>query len=144
MTRNLHIVTFFILLFLISGCDTSGADHSTTKMWYRAINKEDTATFKVSVTDKQFKGTFEINYHGVYKDSGEVKGYVRGDTLVGNYLYQHYGIDKLYRIPIALLKRKDQLILGVGAMEIYLERTYFKPNVPIDYQHVKFVFEKME
>ncbi|HKG08543.1 MAG TPA: hypothetical protein VKB19_18890 [Pedobacter sp.] len=129
---------------LIGGCDTSGVDHRTTRMWYRAVNKDDTATFKVDVTDGQFKGVFEINYHGSFKDSGEVKGYVHGDTLVGNYLYRHYGMEQLHRIPVAFLKSADKLIMGVGAMEIYLERTYFKKNKPIDYQNVKFIFEKMD
>lgn len=134
----------FIFFVILAGCDTSGSDHRTTKMWYRAIDKDDTATFKVSVTDGQFKGTLEINYHGSFKDSGEVSGYVRGDTLAGNYLFQHYGMEQLRRIPVSLLKKEDKLILGVGSMEIYLDRTYFKKNMPIDYKNVKFVFEKME
>jgi len=128
---------------LLAGCDTSGSDHRTTKMWYRAVAGDDTATFKVDVTDKQFKGTLEILYDGHYKDSGEVKGYVKGDTLVGNYLFTHYGMEQLRRIPIALLQQNNKLILGVGSMEIYLDRTYFKKNRPIDYKNVKFVFEKV-
>jgi hypothetical protein len=144
MKGALYFGLGLILFLALSGCDTSGVDHSTTKMWYRAIDKDDTATFKVSVTDQQFKGQFEINYHGSYKDSGEVSGYVRGDTLVGNYLFQHYGMEQLRRIPVALLKKDGKLILGVGAMEIFLDRTYFKKNAPIDYKNVKFVFEKMK
>ena len=127
----------------LAGCDTSGSDHRTRKMWYRAIHKTDTAVFKVDVTDGQFKGLYEISYGGEYRDSGEVSGYVKGDTLLGNYLYQRVGIPQLHRIPIALLKKGDKLIMGVGSMEIYLERAYFKPRVPIDYQNVKFIFEKL-
>lgn len=144
-TLSMRFLQFALILLaatLIWSCDTSGSDHKTTKMLYRAINKTDTAVFNVSVTDGQFKGLYEISYGGEYRDSGEVSGYVKGDTLAGNYLYQRVGIEQLHRIPIALLKKGDKLIMGVGSMEIYLERTYFKPGVPIDYEHVKFIFEK--
>jgi len=138
------VFLLFASTTLLYGCDTSGVDHSTTKMRYRAVSGDDTATFKVNVTDKQFVGTLEILYDGHYKDSGEVKGYVKGDTLTGNFLFTHYGMEQLRRIPIALLQQNNKLILGVGSMEIYLDRTYFKKNRPIDYKNVKFVFEKMK
>lgn len=142
--KFLHLVLVAAIIILVSRCDTSGSDHKTTRLWYRAIHEEDTAIFKVNIKDQQFKGLFEINYHGTYRDSGEVSGYVKGDTLLGNYLYQRVGIEQLHRIPIAILKKNNKLILGVGAMEIYLERTYFKPKVPIDYKNVKFIFEKID
>lgn len=138
---KIFIRTFLALSVFICGCDTSGVDHRTLNMKYRAVDKTDTALLHISITDSQFKGQFEIKYHGTVKDSGEVSGYVKGDTLVGNFLFQHYGMELKHRIPIALLNRDHKLIMGIGAMEIYLQRTYFKKNVPIDYKNVKFIFE---
>lgn len=134
------------IIFAIAGCSGNGSQSAVDlerKVLYRAVSKDDTATFKVTFKDKQFYGQYEINYHGVYKDSGDVNGIVKGDTLKGTYHYQHYRIQEWYRIPIALLKKENKLIMGVGDMEIYMNMTFFSKGVPIDYQHPKFVFEKV-
>lgn len=129
------------LIFTLLACTHNNGDQDTAKTTYRAINKNDTAILKINLTDREFYGQFEINYHGSYKDSGEVTGIVKGDTLRGTYRFQHYGIETWHRIPIALLKKNDKLILGVGSMEIYMNMTYFKKNSPIDYKSPKFIFE---
>lgn len=137
------IITFCVsILFIVAGCGNPGADDGRAKVLYRAINKDDTADLKVKLIGREFYGQFEINYHGVYKDSGDVNGIIKGDTLRGTYHYQHYGIETWHRIPIALLKKDNKLIMGVGAMEIYMNMTFFTKSIPIDYQHPKFIFEK--
>jgi hypothetical protein len=139
---SLTTAIFTILVFGASGCQNDQIRDNEPKVLYRAVNKNDTALFKVFLTEKEFYGQFEINHHGVYKDSGDVNGIIKGDTLLGTFHYQSYGVEKWYRIPIALLKKKDQLIMGVGPMEIYMNMTFFTKNIPIDYQHPMFVFEK--
>jgi hypothetical protein len=131
------------LVIMIHGCNSPDIDDNEPKVPYRAINKDDTAIFKVKLTEKEFHGQFEINYHGIYKDSGDVNGIIKGDTLLGTFHFQSYGVEKWYRIPIALLKKNDKLIMGVGSMEIYMNMTFFTKNIPIDYQHPKFIFEKL-
>lgn len=128
---------------MICACSGENVDQNSTKTLYRAISKDDTATFKISLTDKEFFGQLEINYHGAYKDSGGVTGIVKGDTLRGTYRFQHYGVETWYRTPIALLKKNNKLIMGIGTMEIYMNMRYFKKNVPIDYENPKFIFEKV-
>ncbi len=132
------------MIFTISGCSSHDVDDNENKVLYRAINKGDTASLKVKLVDKEFYGQYEINYHGAYKDSGDVNGIIKGDTLKGTFHFQSYGIEKWYRIPISLLKKDDKLIMGVGSMEIYMNMTFFTKNVPIDYQHPKFVFERAD
>lgn len=127
----------------IYACQNNSVDKNDTKTLYRAINKNDTATFKIKLTDKEFYGQLEINYHNAYKDSGNVTGIVKGDTLKGTYRFRHYGIETWHTIPIALLKKAEKLIMGQGDMEIYMNMRYFKKNAPINYQNPKFVFEKM-
>jgi len=136
------VILCMSVIFVISGCDNHDADDKGAKELYRAIDKNDTASLKVRLTQKEFYGQFEINYHGLYKDSGDVNGVLKGDTLKGTFHYQHYGTDEWYRIPIALLKKNNKLIMGVGSMEIYMNMTFFTKSIPIDYQHPKFVFEK--
>jgi len=131
------------LAIVLSGCNSDAVSDGGPKVLYRAVDKKDTASFKVYFTPKEFHGQFEINYAGVYKDSGDVNGIIKGDTLMGTFHYQSYGIEKWYRIPIALLKKDGRLIMGIGSMEIYMNMTFFTKSIPIDYQHPKFVFEKM-
>lgn len=131
------------MIFILSGCNNTEPDRHATKTLYQAINNGDTATFKIKLTDKEFYGQYEINYHGAYKDSGDVTGIVKGDTLKGTYRFQHYGIEKWHTTPIALLKKDDQLIMGEGSLEIYMNIPYFKKHIPINYKNPRFVFEKM-
>lgn len=130
------------LAIAIYSCNNASIEKNDSKILYSAVNKDDTATFHIKLTDKEFYGQFEINYRGAYKDSGDVTGIVKGDTLKGTYRFQHYGIEKWHSMPIALLKKDGKLIMGDGAMEIYMNMRYFKKNRPINYENPKFVFEK--
>lgn len=136
---QLLIINHF-LLFL--SCGSPAADTQGQKVLYSAIHETDSARLNIILTDKIFEGQFEISHNGVYKDSGDVNGVLKGDTLMGTFHYQSYGVEKWYRIPIALLKKDKQLIMGTGSMEIYMNMTFFSKKIPIDYQHPKFVFEK--
>lgn len=130
------------MVLAINGCANHAAEDET-KTLYRAVNKKDTASLNIKLDSKQFYGQFEINYDGLYKDSGDVNGIVKGDTLKGTFHYQQYGNSTWYRIPIALLKRDHKLIMGIGSMEIFMNMTFFKKTVPLDYQHPKFIFEQV-
>lgn len=136
-------IAFLFAVLSLFGCH-SGGDRGgkPIKTLYKAICKDDTAKLNIQVDGNAYEGQLEINYHGQYKDSGAVYGIIKKDTLKGTYNFQHYGMDRWEKIPIALLKKGSKLILGVGEMEIYMNMTYFKKTVPIDYQNVKFKFEK--
>ena len=137
------LLPFLGIIFILSSCHNSETDLEETKTMYQAINNADTATFNIKLTDKEFYGQYEVNYHGAYKDSGDVTGIIKGDTLRGTYRFQHYGIEKWHTTPIALLKKDDQLIMGEGSLEIYMNIPYFKKHIPINYKNPRFVFEKM-
>jgi len=141
MMKPIHILLINLLSLLVS-CGDPAADEHGKKVLYSAIDHTDTARLHIILTDKVFEGQYEINHEGMYKDSGDVNGVVKGDTLMGTFHYQSYGVAKWYRIPIALLKKDKQLIMGIGSMQIYMNMTFFNKRIPIDYQHPKFVFEK--
>ena len=143
-TNNALLVIFAIILLIISSCTHPEPEEHGKKVTYSAVNKTDTARLHIILTDKAFEGQYEISHDGVYKDSGDINGVIKGDTLKGTFHYQSYGVEKWYRIPIALLKKDQQLIMGVGSMQIYMNMTFFNKNIPIDYQHPKFVFEKSQ
>lgn len=141
---HIAAILFLFVALLIDGCSPSGPAPKETTVLYRAIAKTDTANLKINYSGNAFYGQMEINYGGAYKDSGDVNGVVKGDTLKGTYYFQHYGIELKQRIPISMLKKNNTLILGVGEMEIYMNMTFFKKTVPIDYQHTKFNFEQLK
>jgi len=133
------IKLLLIGIFAIAiGCNNASDE---IKLPYRAVAKNDTANLKIILKQKEFYGQLEINYNGLYKDSGDVSGIVKGDTLKGTFYYQRYGKGTKRRIPIALLKRDHKLVMGVGEMEVYMNITFFKKGIPIDYQKAKFVFQ---
>jgi len=142
--KLISLIKACCILLTFAACSSNDAPaEKETAISYRAIYKSDTATLHGKFTGKAFYGQMEVNYNGAYKDSGEVNGIIKGDSLLGTFHFQHYGIEQWHRIPIALLKKDRKLIMGVGEMEVKMNMTFFKKNVPIDYEHVKFVFEKI-
>lgn len=140
--RNSLSILVIVMMPFIAGCGHEEAKADETKVLYKAIAKDDTASLHIHIDEKEFYGQYEINYHGSFKDSGDVSGIIHGDTLKGTYHYQHYGIEQWRRIPISLLRKDEKLIMGVGAMEIYMNMTFFKKGEPLDYAHPKFVFSR--
>jgi hypothetical protein len=142
MNKAVYVLLASLFLMIFSCTQAKLGEHGQ-KVLYRAIDKTDTARLQIILTDKVFEGQYEISHDGVYKDSGDVNGVVKGDTLKGTFHYQSYGVEKWYRIPVAFLKKDQRLIMGVGSMQIYMNMTFFNKNIPIDYQHPKFVFKKV-
>lgn len=141
VVRKLLGVMVLMPIFLC-GCHSKEQELKTEHVSYVAIKDRDTASLSLMITGSLFKGKYEINYHGSHKDSGDVKGRIKGDTLLGDYFFQHYGMEKWHRAPIALLKRNQKLVMGVGSTETFLSKSYFKKGTVIDYDHVKFIFQR--
>ena len=128
----------FLIGFLLLSCN----DHYpvATRTAYIAVKTSDTARAILEILPGTFKGTLEISYHGVYKDSGNVKGVVKGDTLVGEFNYQQYHLPTWMRKPFNLLKKEDKLIMGEGIIKYTFGRVHFDTKAPIVYSDTGFVF----
>lgn len=109
---------------------------------YIAINGTDTAWLNLTVSGTSFKGKCAINFSNNYLDSGSVRGRLYGDTLVGDFHYLHYGLE-WKRVSFALLKRNNTLIMGEGDQGFYFGIPYFKPDTPLQFDSVKFVFQEI-
>jgi len=109
---------------------------------YIAIDGSDTARLDLRIKGTTFKGRCAISYGDRYVDSGEVKGLVRGDSLLGDFHYHHYGLE-WKRIAFALLKDGDQLAMGEGGQGEYFNIPYFKPE-ELRFDSVRFVFRKID
>jgi len=141
MLKNFIMVSLSIA-FLMS-CNSKEAKNDYNHVIYRAVNNKDTAILAINKSNKRFYGRYEISYYRVGKDSGDVRGDIKGDTLRGDFHYISNG-GSWKRIPIALLKKQNKLFLGSGVIGTYMNLPCFIPGTPIDYNNSKFVFEEIK
>lgn len=141
-----RIVQFgFSLAFCVALFSCNDKLKQGKQFYYRAIKNEDTAHLRFTrLEDDNFFGQYEIHYGQFRKDSGEVRGIISGDTIKGSFYYQPYGGGVLKRYPIALLKKKNKLLLGKGVISVYMGIPSFLKSEPIDYSNPEFVFEEIK
>lgn len=139
-TKTILSVVLGILLF---SCNSKEGKEKYQQSLYRAIHNKDTAILAINMNDKRFFGRYEISHYGVGKDSGEVRGDIKGDTLRGDYHYLTFG-GSWKRVPLALLKKDNKLFLGKGVVGTYFNLPCFVPDVPIEYHNSAFIFEEIK
>lgn len=109
----------FILLLLsfLTGC--SGPEYHTK--YYKAVSldKRDTAWLKIEVSKDAFHGNYQIKYDDQSKDDGAITGAVRGDTLLGKFVYLSRNNVRLVH-PITFLRSGEKLKLGTGKAGTYM------------------------
>ncbi|HTG67120.1 MAG TPA: hypothetical protein VL859_12170 [Flavobacterium sp.] len=144
LKRKIAAIKILIVLsILFLSCDNS--IRNGKQFYYRAVNDKDTALLSfIKLEDNRFFGQYEIRYGGVRKDSGELRGIISGDTIKGSFYYHPYGGGVLKRYPVALLKRKNKLLLGEGVISVYMGIPSFMKGEPIDYSDPEFVFEEIK
>lgn len=111
----------------------------TAATQYRAVSGRDTAILYITQKGTAITGNLRFTFANGNTTTGLLKGTLKGDTLLGDYLFKtEQGI--WYRNPLAFLQRGNQLTMGIGQMEFAWGRGYFKKNEPIDYDKGRFVF----
>ncbi|MHA4896377.1 hypothetical protein ACXZ1K_16605 [Pedobacter sp. PWIIR3] len=138
------IALFFAILLSASCIQNTKQNHDgLLEEKYSAYRKGDTAFLVLHHSKSVFKGVLMINYQSTYKDSGDVRGFIKGDTLIGDFSYKHYGQPTWYRDPIRLLKKGNKLIMGKGLPRLTVGIPNFNPAVPVDYnENTQLVFIK--
>lgn len=140
----LPLIKYALLSFILYGCNRPKEVKvvESNSASYIAIAGPDTAWLDLTIKGTTFKGRCAINYNNKFVDSGEVKGLIRGDSLLGDFHYLHYGLE-WKRVAFALLKKADKLAMGEGGQGAYFNIPYFKPD-ELRFDSVRFVFQKME
>lgn len=142
LRASISLIKYTLLVFVLYGCSRPHAvkvlESNTTS--YLAVAGADTARLDLTIKGTTFKGRCAINYGGKFTDSGEVKGLIRGDTLLGDFHYLHYGLE-WKRVAFALLKNGDKLAMGEGGQGEYFNIPYFKPE-ELRFDSVRLVFQK--
>ena len=132
--------------FTIAACNPDReTSNKTVTTRYVAYSKGDTAIATLVESPSLFKGVLEIRYEGSYKDSGDVRGFIKGDTLMGDYHYQSYWLPIWKRKPVIFLRRNGNLVLGKGIVKFTMGIPHYNPSYPVEYDESKsFVFKKLE
>jgi hypothetical protein len=113
---------------------------------YKALYEEDTVELKIN-TLKSGKVTGDMVMKIVDKPKkvGKIIGEFHGDTLFVDYtFFQGANDKKIFKNPMAMLKKGNELILGSGKIETYLGRSYFAKDKPIDFEKVKYKFTTVD
>lgn len=135
----------FVLAMLFLAC--GGNNKPPTQLTYTkyiARYEGDSAIAVINKSGKIFSGSLKISHGGDNIDSGQVKGLVKGDTLVGEFHFMHYKLE-WKRKPVAFLIKKDTLLMGEGLTKLTVGIPHFDPAVPIDFKGKKhLVFVKVE
>jgi hypothetical protein len=140
--KSLLLLVVVIFSFIIS-CNNKEDKSQYNQVTYRAVHNKDTAVLSLNINDKRFYGRYEISYYKTGKDSGDVRGDIKGDTLRGDFHYISNG-GSWKRTPIAILKKENKLFLGTGVIGTYFNLPLFMPDQPIEYNKAKFVFEEVK
>ncbi|UIR55023.1 hypothetical protein LZQ00_12115 [Sphingobacterium sp. SRCM116780] len=139
-----YVFKYFYLPTLVMLLSCSSAENDATPKYYQAIANRDTAFLKITKRKNFFYGQYIIQYGLSSKDSGEVQGKISGDTLIGDYFYIPRNGGTKKRTAFALLQKGKTLRLGTGAVMSFLDIPYYAPDVPINYDQSKFVFEEIK
>ncbi|OXB05023.1 hypothetical protein [Flavobacterium pectinovorum] len=113
---------------------------------YKAIYEKDTIDLKLNtLKNGKLTGDMVMKVAPSTVRTGEVAGEFHGDTLFVDYTFKELASkDRIFKNPMALLKRDKQLILGNGTMQTTMGVTYLVKDKPIDFESVKYKFESVE
>lgn len=139
---NLKSLLFLVLVLItILSCNSKEEKNGYKEVFYQAVNNKDTAILALNISDKRFYGRYEISYYKTGKDSGDVRGDIKGNTLRGDFHFISNG-GSWKRLPLALLKKENKLILGSGVVGTYMNLPCYIQGT-LNYNDPKFVFEEI-
>jgi len=158
MKNKIYGLTFLISVFLF-GCghyakNTAQQDAENYRLSkspeqsFTAVYQKDSAFLKYkTMPGGKILGSLVIKY-GELKPlaldkefyHGDIKGSFAKDTLFAEYTFTDGAKKTIYKNPIALLQKNDQLLLGFGAYVNYLGRTWFIHHNQINFIKGRFRF----
>lgn len=161
---KIEINTFLLLIsILVSGCnhDTRNSAQrnednykliKSPEQCFIAVYQKDSAFLKFKSMPKgKIQGKLVMKYSEpdpITSEKefyhGEITGEFKKDTLFVDYIFADGAKPTMYRNPLALLKKDNTLILGFGAIENYLGKTWFINHKAINFNKSRFQFQPAE
>ena len=113
---------------------------------YNALYESDTINLKINTLNNgKITGDMVMKIIDMPEKVGKIAGEFHGDTLFVDYTFiQGTNDKKVFKNPMAMLKKGNELILVSGKIETYLGRSYFAKDTPIDFEKVKYKFTTVD
>lgn len=113
---------------------------------FQAVYESDTIYLEMNTLDDgKISGEMMMKLEKMPVKTGKINGEFRGDTLFADYSFiQGANENRVFKNPIAVLKRGEEFILGNGQIETYLGASYFAKGKPIDFDKVKYKFTTVD
>lgn len=154
--KNLTLFCLFLACIGLESCNKKEnqkeadvaalPEKSINLQCYQALYDNDTLNLTINTSSTgKISGEMVMKVFEKAEKVGKITGEFRGDTLFADYSFTQVENDKvMYKNPIALLKRDQELILGNGQIETYLGASYFAKGKPIDFDNVKYKFSPVD
>jgi hypothetical protein len=157
LKNQIYNLIFFISVFLF-GCNRGTKNTAPQPDSYKlikspeqcfiAVYQKDSAFLKFkTMPNHKIQGRLVIKYAELEPDAlqkefyhGEITGKFSRDTLFADYIFADGKNGTLYRNPIALLRKNNKLVLGSGAIENYLGKSWFINHKAINFNKSRFQF----
>jgi hypothetical protein len=157
MKNEIYKLIFFISVFLFS-CNhpTKNVDDykliKGPEQCFIAIFQKDSAFLKFkTMPNGGIRGGLIIKYSEPEPNElkkhfyhGEITGRFTKDTLFADYSFADRTEKTIYVNPIALLRKGNKLVLGFGAIETYLGRSWLINHKSINFNKSRFQFVPTE
>lgn len=140
LTSNLIAVlpVFLVLLSSLVSCNKTKG----TSTDYIAIRNRDTASLSLTRYGKRFFGKLIVYKPGAVIDSGEVRGDIINDSLIGDFHYLPFGAKHTKRRAFALRDSSGYLVRGYGIERVYMGIPYYVEG-SITFRQDGFIFDKV-
>ncbi|MEG1020659.1 MAG: hypothetical protein RSE50_04010 [Myroides sp.] len=137
-TNSVKILILSFICLLIS-CESKKSETVN----YIAYAKDDTVYLELTRYNDNFYGKLKILGRGNMVVSGDVRGKIIMDTLVGDFYYHPYQTKIKKRKAYVLIDKKDSLIQGTGTESVYMGIPSFVPG-SVSFNDPKYVFYPAE
>ena len=157
MKNEIYKLIFIIPVFLFS-CNINTKNTDDYKLikgpeqCFIAIFKKDSAFLKYkTMPNGEIRGRLVMKYAELEPNAsekefyhGKIIGKFTKDTLFADYIFADRAEKIIYTNPLALLRKGNKLVLGFGAIETYLGRSWLINHETINFSNSRFQFVPTE
>ncbi|RYZ45047.1 MAG: hypothetical protein EOP49_25985 [Sphingobacteriales bacterium] len=104
--------------------DTNQTPEQGLKQCYASLTTNDTVVLSFVVADTMVTGDLLYQFNEKDRNTGSIKGVLKGDTLIADYSFMSEGIKSVRQV--VFLKQGDEMIEGFGYVAEDKGRMFYK------------------
>ena len=116
---------FAVAILISSGCkeNQNQDENGVITNCYDRVNRDTIALITKTLGDSVITGLLRYKWFEKDENVGTIRGVFRGDTLFAQYNFRSEGSESIR--DVVFLKRGNQMIEGIGPVEVIGTRQYF-------------------